>query len=99
MAQKKTSKKTTAKRGRPKGTIPPNAGKGRKKGTPNVITKTVKDAIAGALNAGDGAQEFFEQLKQDDPRAFATIAAKLIPVQVDLDAKVDNSVTVEIVKK
>jgi len=89
------------KRGRPVGSKSKKgaAGLGRPKGAVNKTTKTVKDAIAGALNAGKGAQAFFEDLKKDDPKAFATITAKLIPVQVDLDAKVDNSVTVEIVKR
>lgn len=88
MAVKKTAKR------KPAG----NAGKGRRKGSKNLVTSTVKDAIAGALNAGKGAQVFFEDLKKDDPRAFATIAAKLIPVQLDIDATIDNHITFKLIK-
>lgn len=86
------------KRGRPVGSKARKgtAGLGRPKGAINKNTKTVKDAIAGALNAGDGAQVFFEDLKKDDPRAFATIAAKLIPIEVE--ARIDTSLEVTIVR-
>ena len=99
---KKTAKKTAAKKTvRNKG----NAGKGRKKGSVNKITATVKDAIAVALacpvegeEGKDGSVEFFKRLKQDDPRTFANIAAKLIPVQVEVDATIDNHVTFKLVQ-
>ena len=55
---------------------------GRQKGTPNRVTKCVKDAIVEALNAGDGATAFFEKLKADDPKTFAQVAARLIPTEM-----------------
>jgi len=77
-----------------------NRGKGRKKGVPNKTTKQVKDALEGALNAEEGAEAFFIQLRKDNPVAFANIVSKLIPIQVDADVKgqIDKNVTVTIVR-
>jgi hypothetical protein len=61
------------------------AGSGRKKGTPNKVTQSVKDAVVEALNSGDGATAFFIRLKEDDPRTFATVCAKMIPSEVQAD--------------
>lgn len=77
---------------------------GRKKGTPNKITQSVKDAMMGALNAGDGAQAFFLELKESDPKTFANIASKLIPHQIQQEinanaaVKVDKNVKIEVIK-
>ena len=35
-----------------------------------------------ALHAGDGATAFFIELKENDPRTFATICGKLLPKQL-----------------
>lgn len=40
-----------AKRGRPKGTIPPNAGKGRPKGVPNKTTTNAKEALIALIES------------------------------------------------
>ena len=92
----KTKKKAAKKAVKRK---PPNAGKGRKKGVPNKATKQVREALEGALNAGDGAQKFFEKLKDEQPVAFTNIVSKLIPVQVEADLKgqIDNNVTITFV--
>jgi len=50
---------------------------GRKKGTPNKTTSSVKAAILDALNDGDGAVEFFKKLKKDDIKTFANLCGRL----------------------
>jgi hypothetical protein len=77
-----------------------NRGKGRKKGVPNKVTKAVKEALEGALNADEGAEAFFIQLRKENPVTFANIVSKLIPIQVDADVKadIDKNVTVTIVR-
>ena len=52
---------------------------GRAKGTPNKLTVAGKTAVVEALNAGDGAVAFFIQLKEEEPKTFATICGRLIP--------------------
>ncbi len=63
-------------KGEPRG---PTAG--RRAGTPNKTTRSVRDALARALEgkAEDGGEEFFTELKQSDPKTFATLCSKLIP--------------------
>lgn len=72
-----------AKRGKPAGL--PKSG-GRKKGTPNKVTKAVKEAVAEALNSDGGAVEFFRKLKNsssaEDRRCFAQVCARLIPTEL-----------------
>lgn len=84
MDKKKTATKKRAKTG------------GRSKGVPNKVTATVKQAIAEALDDGKGAKAFFVKLKGDNPTTFATIAAKLIPIEVE--ARIDTSLEVTIVR-
>jgi len=55
---------------------------GRRRGSSNKITHTVKVAITEALNDGPGAVAFFKKLKNgsaDDRRCFANICARLVP--------------------
>lgn len=77
--------------------MPPNAGKGRPKGSLNKVTKTVKEGLEGALNADEGALEFWRKLKNDDPRTFAVICSKLIPLQIqqELNSQIDKNVTIK----
>ena len=76
-----------------------NAGKGRPKGALNRVKAQVRDAIQMALEDGEGATQFFVDLKNSDPKTFATVATKLIPIQVqaDIESKVDNNITVRVV--
>ena len=59
-------------------------GKGRPKGVPNKVTKAIKDAAIGALNAGEGAEAFFLQRKEDDPNAFMGFLKSIVPLDVHL---------------
>jgi len=58
--------------------IPPNAGKGRKKGSLNKNTKALKDMILGALEA-KGGQRYLEKQADENPQAFLTLIGKVLP--------------------
>ena len=67
--------------GKPKGL--PKTG-GRKKGTPNRITRTAKEAYAYAFDALGGAERLHEWA-QSDPnnlREFYRLHARLIPIEM-----------------
>lgn len=59
-----------------------NAGKGRPRGSKGKVTKAIKDAAIGALNAGDGAVAFFLQRKAEDPNAFMGFLKSIVPLDV-----------------
>lgn len=68
---------------------PPAAGKGRVKGTPNKTTALLKDAIikaaeaAGADKQGkDGLVGYCTFLAKDEPKAFAQLLGKVLPMQI-----------------
>lgn len=64
---------------------PPNAGKGRKPGSENKLTRTAKDAIAHAAEALGGADRLVDWAKEDpaNEKAFWTVIyPKLLPLQV-----------------
>lgn len=81
--------------------MPPNAGKGRKAGTPNKVTKQLKEQILGALEAKDG-QAWFEARMDDQPAAFMALLGKILPSE--MTATLQNpdggpfSITVKFVK-
>lgn len=70
-------------------------GPGRRPGSPNRVTRTVKDAVIAALNSGAGAAAFFVKLKNsrtaEDRRTFATVCARLIPRQIEMEGALDVS--------
>lgn len=58
---------------------------GRPAGVPNKVTSSVKAAILEALNADEGATEFFRKLKTgsaEDRRTFSNICARLLPTEI-----------------
>lgn len=68
---------------------PPAAGMGRKKGVPNKTTKLLKDAILmAAENVGsngkgkDGLVGYCTYLATDQPKAFAQLIGRVLPMQV-----------------
>lgn len=61
---------------------PPNAGKGRVKGTPNKITKALKDMILGALDDA-GGQAYLAKQAEANPAAFMTLVGKVLPLQIE----------------
>lgn len=64
-----------------KGTRPPNAGKGRKKGIPNKFTGELREMILNAL-AGAGGVEYLKARAVDTPGPFLALVGKVLPLQV-----------------
>lgn len=54
---------------------------GRQKGSPNKITKQLKDMILQALDESGGV-EYLKQTALDHPTAFLTLVGKVLPLQV-----------------
>ena len=79
--------------------IPPNAGKGRKKGVPNKITGDVKAMILAALEDAGGAAYLLSQAR-DNPNAFLTLVGKVLLMTVvgDPNNPLIQTVTVSLVK-
>jgi hypothetical protein len=70
----------------PKGTMPPNAGKGRPKGSKNKITGDVKAMILAALDKAGGAGYLLTQ-SRENPVAFMTLVGKVLPMTLQGDPK------------
>lgn len=88
--------KDVAVTGRPK---PPNAGKGRAKGTPNKTTALLKDAILkAATNAGGngGLVGYLELQATENPGPFMALLGKVLPMQIagDQNAPLHINVTI-----
>lgn len=71
---------------------PPNAGKGRPKGRPNKVTALLKEAIIEAAEAEgrdgagkDGLLGYCRRLATEEPRAYATLLGKVLPMQVSAE--------------
>ncbi len=65
----------------PKGTRPPNAGIGKKPGTPNKITRDLKEMVLAALEGAGGVAYLVRQASAN-PAAFLTLVGRIIPLQV-----------------
>ena len=68
---------------------------GRVAGTPNKVTASIKEAVTEAFEKAGGV-DYLVKLASEDPRTFCGLVGKVIPLQVD--AKVDGSLTVQVVK-
>jgi hypothetical protein len=64
-----------------KGTRPPNAGKGRKRGVPNKFTGELREMILNALD-GAGGVEYLKARALDTPGPFLALVGKVLPLQV-----------------
>ncbi len=61
-----------------------NRGLGRKKGVPNRITKTIKEAVEAAFSEVGAEQWLIEQAKAN-PQGFMSLLSKLIPSELKAD--------------
>ncbi len=77
---------------------PPNAGKGRVKGTPNKVTGELKEMILGALGQAGGI-DYLKAKAETHPQAFMSLLGRVLPMQVSGDPNnpVRASVTLEII--
>ena len=72
--------------------------KGRKKGTQNKLTKTVKETVLAVFNdLQNDPKVKLSQFAKDFPRDFYAIAAKLIPTEIS--GKIDNEIKLTIVRR
>lgn len=82
---------------------PPNAGKGRPKGSQNKTTALLKDAILQAAEKAGGSQGLVGYLTlqaAENPAAFMTLLGKVLPLQIqgDPDAPIISVIERRIVK-
>jgi hypothetical protein len=63
---------------------PPAAGMGRRKGSTNKLTKSIKEAIEAAFQ-GVGGPEYLMRQAEENPQAFMTLLGKIIPNQIQAD--------------
>ena len=71
---------------------------GRKKGTPNRMTKELKEMILGALDEAGGQAYLLAQAKEN-PNAFLTLIGKVLPTTLASDNKnpVFEGITVQLI--
>lgn len=72
-------------------TVPESAGKrrppgGSRKGIPNKVTADLKAMILGALDKA-GGEEYLLGQAHENPKAFLTLLARVLPLQVQGDAE------------
>ncbi len=67
---------------------------GRPKGSKNRTAVELKDAILGALHAGEGAQAYCKRLKEERPELFVQLVSKLIPRDVNVDVRTEKLIRV-----
>ncbi len=63
---------------------PPRAGMGRPKGTQNLITKTLKEALEESFTRLGGV-EWLMALAAADPSTYARLLIKLLPTKIDAE--------------
>lgn len=74
--------------------LPPNAGKGRKKGVPNKVTADLKGMVLDALKQAGGV-DYLVWLAHNEPASFTALLGRIIPLQVRGDG--EQPAVVEIV--
>lgn len=77
----------------PRGSRPGERRGGRSKGTPNKVTKDLKEAILGAFNEV-GGQSYLETVARDDVKTFCTLLGKVLPTTLAGDPKAPVGLTI-----
>lgn len=70
-----------------KGTIPPAAGQGRRRGSKNKTTVLLKEAIEESF-ANVGGAEYLTVMALQEPKAYLTLLAKILPAKIEADINV-----------
>jgi hypothetical protein len=67
---------------------------GRPKGTPNKITKALKDMILGALD-DNGGQAYLAEQAQKNPKAFLSLLGRVLPSEIKTTISTTESLSDE----
>jgi hypothetical protein len=70
---------------------PPNAGKGRPKGSVNKVNADVKAMVLEALHHAGGAEYLLMQA-YDNPKAFVTLVGRVLPLTINATVDVNDRV-------
>jgi hypothetical protein len=73
--------------GAPKGTVPPAAGRGRKRGSRNKIKQELREMVLTALD-GAGGVIYLQAQATENPAAFMSLVGRCLPKDVNLKATV-----------
>lgn len=65
----------------PKGQRPPNAGKGRKRGTANKLTRDIKAAIENAF-VEVGGEKYLVRVAKRQPAVFCKLLGQVLPKEI-----------------
>lgn len=92
VGEKGASSKKLSATGRP---LPPNAGKGRPKGSQNKENKMLREMILQALDRNGGV-EYLAMQAVKEPKAFLSLLGRVLPLQVTGEGggPVDANITV-----
>lgn len=63
---------------------------GRQKGTPNKVTRAVRELVVEALD-DVGGKDWLIKLAKEDPKTFSGLIGRVIPTQIE--GQLDTSVT------
>ncbi len=74
---------------------PPNAGKGREKGSKNKATAAIKDMIEGALS-DVGGRAYLARQAEENPSAFMGLVGKILPKDINVGGQQDSPVVISI---
>jgi hypothetical protein len=66
---------------------PPAAGMGRRKGSKNKTTVLLKEAIEESF-ANVGGAEYLTTMALEEPKAYLTLLAKILPAKIEADINV-----------
>ena len=77
---------------------PPNAGKGRPKGSQNKLTKALKEMILEAADLAhkDGTVGYLTAQAIENPTAFMALLGKVLPMTVEGTGK-DGAMKIEVI--
>src|SRR4051812_31345868 len=69
-------------------------GPGRPKGSPNKLTRTIKEAIELAFDELGGAK-YLKKMANEQPAAFMNLLGKVLPTQVEANITTSPAYTVD----
>jgi hypothetical protein len=81
----------------PKGTVPPNAGKGRKPGSRNKVGADIRAMVHTALVKAGGVK-YLQTQAEENPSAFLALVGKTLPKDVNLSADGGLSLSITLSK-